>query len=225
MQTLDIRALYYITHIDNLPSILTTGILSHERIRTEGIQNTTIYLKHLVNKRRNRSTPTGKSLWHYANLFFQPRNPMLYSVIRNAGEQNITVLRISNTVLQRQGVFITDGIASNKLTRIYPQTEGQRVLQAQRDLIQTDSWISWSDSDKVRRQLMAECLVPNQVDPRHIQRFIIVDQSVADSLQNRLSFFNFRKRVVASDRGSNIFTPFKTGRRSVSVYSGTATRM
>ena len=208
MQGLDIRALYYITHIDNLPSILTTGILSHERIRTEGIQNTTIYLKHLVNKRRDRFTSISKNLWHYANLFFQPRNPMLYSVIRNEGEQNITVLRVSNAVLQGQGILITDGIASNKLTRIYSQTEGQRVLQAQRDLIQTDSWVSWSDSDKVRRQLMAECLVPNQVDPTHIQRFIIADQSVANSLQSRLSFSNFRKCVVASDRGSNIFTPF-----------------
>ncbi|MDE0016840.1 MAG: DUF4433 domain-containing protein [Candidatus Poribacteria bacterium] len=207
MQRLDIRALYYITHIDNLPSILTTGILSHERIRTEGIQNRTIYLKHLVNKRRNRSTPTGKSLWHYANLFFQPRNPMLYYVIRNEGKRNITVLRISNAVLQKQGIFITDGIASNKLTRIYSQAEGQRILQAQQNFIRSDSWISWNDSDKVRRQLMAECLVPNQVDPIHIQRFIVADQSVANSLQNCLSSSNFRKCVVASD-GSNIFTPF-----------------
>ena len=208
MQILDIRALYYITHIDNLPSILTTGILSHERIRTEGIQNTTIYLKHLVNKRRDRSTSIGKTLWHYANLFFQPRNPMLYYVIRNEGKGNITVLRISNAVLQRQGVFITDGIASNKLTRIYSQAEGQRVLQAQQNFIRSDSWISWNDSDKVRRQLMAECLVPNQVDPTHIQRFIVADQSVANLLQDRLSFSNFRKCVVASDIGSNIFTPF-----------------
>ena len=215
MQLPDIRALYYITHIDNLSSILTTGILSHERIRTEGIQNRPIYIKRLVNKRRDRSTSTGKNLWYYANLFFQPRNPMLYYVIRNEGEQNIIVLRISNTVLQRQGVFITDGIASNKLTRIYSRSEGLEVLQAQQEMLQSDSWTSWNHSDKIKRQLMAECLVPNQVDPRYIQRFIIADQSVANSLQNRLSFSNFRKRVVASDIGSNIFTPFKTGRRSV----------
>ena len=215
MQLPDIRALYYITHIDNLPSILTTGILSHERIRIEGIQNRPIYIKHLVHKRRNRSTPTGKNLWHYANLFFQPRNPMLYYVIHNEGEQNITVLRVSNVVLQRQGIFVTDGIASNKLTRIYSLSEGLETLQAQQEMLQSDLWTSWSDSDKVRRQLMAECLVPNQVNPGHIQQFIVSDQSIANSLQNRLSVSNFRKCVVASDRGSNIFTPFKTRRRSV----------
>ena len=215
MQDSNIRALYYITHIDNLSSILSRGILSHERIRAEGIRNTTIYLEHLVNKRRDRYTSDDKNLWHYANLFFQPRNPMLYYVIHNKGKQNITVLGISNSVLQRQGIFITDGIASNKLTRIYSQVEGQRVLQAQQNFIRSDSWISWNDSDKIRCQLMAECLVLDQVDPRYIQKFIVSDRSIADSLQNRLSSSNFLKCVVASEIDSNIFTPFETGRRSV----------
>lgn len=32
MKKLDIRSLYYITHIENLPSILHRGILSHEQV-------------------------------------------------------------------------------------------------------------------------------------------------------------------------------------------------
>jgi hypothetical protein len=28
----DIKELYYITHIDNIPSIITDGILSHKRV-------------------------------------------------------------------------------------------------------------------------------------------------------------------------------------------------
>ena len=35
MPKLDIRNLYYITHVDNLPSILEKGILSHEKIEDE----------------------------------------------------------------------------------------------------------------------------------------------------------------------------------------------
>ncbi len=208
MQVLDIRALYYITHIDNLPSILANGLLSHERIRSEDVQNTTIYLEHLVNKRGNKYTSDGKNLWHYANLFFQPRNPMLFSVIKSKGKQNITVLRISNTVLQRQGIFITDGIASNKLTQIYPLSEGLEILQAQENMFQSSAWISWNHSDKVKRQLMAECLVPNQIGSKDIQQFIVADQSVANSLRARLSSSHTRKLVVATDIGSNIFTPF-----------------
>ena len=207
MRYSDIRALYYITHIDNLPSILAKGIFSHERIRLENIQNTTIYLEHLVNKRGNKYTAAGKNLWHYTNLFFQPRNPMLFSVIKSKGKQNIAVLRISNTVLQRQGIFITDGIASNKLTRIYSRAEGLEALQTQQVLLQS-GWMSWNHSEALKRRLMAECLVPNQVDPRDIQQFIVADQNVANSLRVRLSTSNIQKLVVASDIGSNIFTPF-----------------
>ena len=208
MQEPNIRAFYYITHIDNLPSILSGGILSHTRVRIEGVQDTTIYLPHLVSKRRERRTSDGKSLWHYANLFFQPRNPMLYNVIKSKGKQNLAVLRISNTVLQKRGVFITDGIASNKLTQIYSRSEGLEVLQTQQRMLLSDLWTSWNHSAKIRRQLMAECLVPNQVDPEDIQRFIIADHNVKNSLRTYLSPINMQKLVVATDRDSNIFTPF-----------------
>lgn len=221
MRHSDIRALYYITHIDNLPSILAKGILSHARIKSESVRYTPIYNVDIVNKRRNKHTPANKSLWHYANLFFQPRNAMLDGLVNpqypenHETRQNLAVLGIANTVLQEQGIFITDGLAADDLTRIYPRSEGLNILQAQQGMLKSDKWISWYDSDKIKRQLMAECLVPNQVDPTHIQRFIIADQSIANSLQNRLSFSNLSKCVVASDIGSNIFTPFKTGRRSV----------
>ena len=35
---MNIKSLYYITHMDNLPSILEKGILSHERIEEEHVQ-------------------------------------------------------------------------------------------------------------------------------------------------------------------------------------------
>ena len=35
MRQLDLRNLYFITHIDNLPSIFQKGILSHERIEDD----------------------------------------------------------------------------------------------------------------------------------------------------------------------------------------------
>ena len=71
MRKLDIRNLYYITHIDNLPSILERGILSHDRIQEERVQSTRIYNTEIVNSRKEKSTPDQKSLWRYANLYFQ----------------------------------------------------------------------------------------------------------------------------------------------------------
>ncbi len=214
MQEPNIRALYYITHIDNLPSILSRGILSHARIREMGVPYTPIYNVDIINKRRRKYTSANKSLWHYVNLFFQPRNAMLDGLVNpeysdnHRTRRNIAVLGVANTVLQEQEIFITDGLAADELTRIYPRSEGLEILQARQKMLKSDSWISWYNSDEIKRQLMAECLVPNQVNPEHIQRFIVPDQSVANSLRGNLSSTNIQKLVVATDRGSNIFTPF-----------------
>ena len=207
----DIRGLYYITHIDNLPSILEKGILSHDMIEAEGLSYTQIYDSSIVERCARRSTPEGSSLWYYANLFFQPRNPMLYRLIRDKeiGRQNLAVLSVEQKVLQKQGVFITDGNAAGSKTQFYSQPEGLEILQAQQEIIQSDSWISWNHCEECRKleyKLMAECLVPYQVEPGDIQRFIVADRGVATSLRARLSPSDFRKLVVATDRQSNIFT-------------------
>lgn len=41
--TLRAKELYYITHVENLPSIVELGILSHDRVENENIPYTPIY--------------------------------------------------------------------------------------------------------------------------------------------------------------------------------------
>ncbi len=137
---------------------------------------------------------------------------MLYRLIsdKEIGRQNLAVLGVEHKVLQKQGVFITDGNAANSKTQFYSQPEGLEILQTQQEIIQSTSWISWNHCEALERKLMAECLVPNQVKPEHIQRFIVAERVIADSLQDRLSPSDLRKLVVAADVGSNIFRPFLT---------------
>ena len=83
------------------------------------------------------------------------------------------------------------------------------MLHTHQEIIQSDSWISWNQDPDLRRKLMAECLIPNRVDPKHIQQFLVANYVVANSLRGHLSPTNIQKLVVASDIGSNIFTPFR----------------
>ena len=201
-------SLYYIAHISNLSLILSRGILS-QRIRSEeNIQYTPIADSNIVSRRRHKHTSDGKSLWDYANLFLQPRNPMLFRVIDEKGAQNLVVFRVENTVFQKQGIFIADGIAANYQTKFYRLSEALEMFQTYQEIIRSDSWISWNHDPDLRRKLMAECLVPNRVDPKHIRQFIVADHVVANSLKEHLSSANIQKLVVASDIGSDIFTPF-----------------
>jgi len=74
---LKLRNFYYITHIDNLSSVLDKGILSHKRIVEDKIPFTPIYDAEIVARRKNIKTPDNRNLWDFVNLYFQPRNAMM----------------------------------------------------------------------------------------------------------------------------------------------------
>jgi len=159
------RSLYYITHVQNLPSILQHGILSHEEIHRRGFKPAIVYDAGIVAWRGKRVTPAGKSLWHYANLYFQPRNPMLYRVLHERDEDAIVVLEIAPQVMKNQGVFFTTGNAARAESQILPISDWPRYAAEIRNMTQRD-W--WSEIDGSKRGIMAEVLVPRRISPEHI---------------------------------------------------------
>ena len=156
--------LYYITHINNLQSILEKGILSHERMEQLELKYTSIYNEEVISRRKNKLTPGGKSLWHYANLYFQPRTSMLFKVVHDSqiNEGNLVVIGVLKKVLREQSVLITDGNAANYPTQFYLYAEGLEMLKNQWPIIQRESW---NEGIGTKRKMMAECLVPIQVKP------------------------------------------------------------
>ena len=170
MRKLDVRELFYITHIENIPSILEKGILSHERIAAECVHSAAIYDKDIATRRSRKTTPDGKNLWAYTNLYFQPRNPMMYRVVHEIGKANLAVVGIDKKVLFQPDVFITDGNAANKPTQFYVQSAGLRMLQQQWAVVRKE-W--WNNLDGSKRRIMAECLVPDFINVEHIRSIYV----------------------------------------------------
>lgn len=153
-----VRELFYITHIDNLPSILDKGIYSHEKIEQEEISYTKIYDKEIVERRKDITTPDKRSLWSFANLYFNARNPMLYRIKCEKDVEDVALIGVSNSVLRLSGVFVSDGnAASSESSFLKP---GKTIL----DKIskQTDR-VYWNAYDGSKRKIMAECLVPDKI--------------------------------------------------------------
>ncbi len=183
MKSFPPEELYYITVKDNLQSILERGILSHQKVtllETQGeLEHTSIYNEKVVNSRITRLMPDGKSLWHYVNLYFQPRNPMMYNVVKTRVKKNIAVedfvvIGISNEVLHEHDVLITDGNAASDRTQWRCLSEGLEMLKNQWDIIHSE-W--WNEEDDSKRQIMAECLVPNQVKPELFRSLYVVNSA------------------------------------------------
>jgi hypothetical protein len=178
-----VKSLFYITHIDNVPSILQRGILSHRRMEDERVPFTPIYDDRIVARRHDRMTPDGKSLWDYANLFFQPRNPMLYRVISEKQKDLLAILAIKPQVLDLPGVLVSTGNAAHHLSRVLPVDEGLEALAEIRSVLKSD-W--WKEEDGSKRKIMAECLVPDFIPPEYIHSIYVASERAVAELRARI---------------------------------------
>ena len=79
-------ALFFITHVDNLESILKKGILSPNNADNLGIEIRKIGDESIVNTRKGKFVG-GKNLADFAHVFFNPKNAMLYSVLEEEKKQ------------------------------------------------------------------------------------------------------------------------------------------
>ena len=182
---LKLRGLYYITHINNLPSILQKGILCHRRIQEEGIDFTPIYDAQIVASRKEKTVAEGRSLWDFVNLYFQPRNAMLYRVLFFSGvnKEDIIIIGLKSSILEKENIFVTTGNAASPNTEIIPSINVKKYLKSIRE--KTDKeW--WASADGSKREMMAECLVPEKIAPEYISE-IYVPNDVARSEVKKMS--------------------------------------
>lgn len=193
------RCFYYITHIDRLESILKEGILSRSQLnRTtrrnlfQIIQNRlgwdqkmrSIHDENIVQNRKHK-TFKGRSLWDYANLYFQVRNPMLFRVIRQSdlGKDKIVVLQVNADILDGDNVGITDGNAASSKTQFFEDIpKGLKALALQQ-LNQT----YWTNSDDAKRKIMAEVLVYDKIPKEKITGIYTANEDIANKVRKSMS--------------------------------------
>ncbi len=215
MKIPEIKSLYYITHINNLPSILDRGILSHSQVEETNIDFTPIYDNQIVNKRQEKYTPDNSSLWQYANLYFQPRNPMMYRVIKEKGYKNLAVVAIKPSVMDSEKVMITDGNAANDPTNFFSVKDGIKILRQQWSIIRNE-W--WNQDDGSKRKIMAECLIPNCISPDYIQSIFVAEYQVKQKLEEIIG----SRSVNVISEPNMFFQPNKASRigNNISLIDG-----
>lgn len=176
----DIKSLFYITHVENVPSILKNGILSHGLVEARKIPFMPIYDAEIVSNRKGKTTPDRKSLWEYANVYFQPRNPMMYRVVHEKSKRDLAVIGVKPSVLNLPRVFVSDGNAANNPTQFFRTSDGLKVIEAQWKVIQSE-W--WNELDGSKRKIMAECLVPDHIPLEYIHTIFVADHEVKKKVE------------------------------------------
>lgn len=156
-----IDAIYHMTHIENLFSILQSGLLSHANGLTKrDISN------HSVNSRRHRREPVyGNSIHSYVPFYFNPKNAMLY--VRKELQNDIVILSFDRNLILEDGSLFTDGNASADATRFSNNLNDLSMINW--NCIRDERWTHYPDG---KRERMAEVLVPNRVSTTRLNKII-----------------------------------------------------
>jgi len=164
MKISDISELHYLTHIENLDSIVEKGILSH--VLAKDVPHQKIDMPEVQKKREGKTIPGGRQLHEYANLYFSARNPMLYK--RKDMHKELCVLRISVEVLGIPGAVIATGNAASNYVAFYPPHKGIDYLD--KELVFAEYWTDQDriNEDRKRVAKCAEVLVPDRVPTKMI---------------------------------------------------------
>ena len=194
---------YYITHLNNVNSILSKGILSHNLVEKSNISPNRISDQDIVNSRKEIETPAKKSLWDYANVYFRPKNAMLYKMIQSFGRDNIVILSMLPSIIRINGSFLTTGNARSPSTEIKHPSKIREVLKELYPYL-IQEW--WGDPT-TKIKIMAECLVPDLISPEYIKEIYVANQESFDRINQRNANLIQKLKINVVPEENLFYTP------------------
>lgn len=189
-----IEFLYHLTHVDNMPSILKHGLLSHNDARGLVMED----LSDLdVQDRRANHPPLDdrRPLHDYVCLYFNPRNPMLYR--RREHQDDIVILCLDRRLLEQSSTFFTDGNAAAGATKFF--NHPQDLAKLDWDYIQKREY--WNNSEDGKRKRCAEILVPDAIPFDEVRRVCVRTDSTQTRLGELMSAAGRQATPIRLDRG------------------------
>ena len=162
-----ITHLSYITTEQNLESIFTIGLLSH---------NAAAALPHdsvadeEVQKKRAEKICFGRSLHSYVNLYFCGRNAMMFRLRANP---EICVVKVDADVLDLPGTCFSSRNAAVG-SAIFRRCDGSDFWPLDENEVFATSWYGQPERKEI---MQAEVLVPDRVLPRYLRSVCVRDDS------------------------------------------------
>ena len=180
MERSDVKELYYITPIANVPSIMQCGILSNER--SKNLRHESLAMEEIQSKRKNKQIPSARKLHEYANLYFDAHNPMLSK--RRDKNNQICILRVNTSVLDLPDVIISDRNAASNWARFDSVIDGLAALD--KDKIYARYWTNANNQYDLWENKSVKCaevLIPDRVEPKYILGAYVANQTALKAFQ------------------------------------------
>lgn len=178
----EVLELHNITHIQNLPSILEHGIVSHQRAMR--LMHESVAMQEIQDRRSSVVLPNGRKLHTYANLYVNARNKMMFKIRERHRE--LCVIRIDRSVLLEPGIVVSDQNAASDRVRFGAGVDGLKRID--REYIFAQYWNHPEDQIESWRHGSAMCcevLVPDRLPPHFILGVYVSGADSANELRER----------------------------------------
>jgi hypothetical protein len=180
--------LHYLAPIKNVPSIITFGILSYNKIQSykksyPDFNNlTTSIADPFVNSRRHyRILSSGRSLHDYVPLYFATHTPMQYVISirdKKLSQHELVFIEVdTKKVLNLPGIFTTDGNAASSETQFFAGNSGLEYIDWK--IVNTRE----CSSPEYKRKKCAEVLIPECVEPELFVRICVYSEDMKNILE------------------------------------------
>ena len=177
-QRYKVNYLYYLAHMDNMPSIHEHGLLSHNRAHSGGFVRQDIADQNVIALRAEKLV-FGRPLHDYVPLYFTPKGPMLYR--RQEMQNDIAILCLDSELLLEEGVVFSDGNAASLYTKFFADVANLDRLDW--NCIRNE-W--WNRFEYGRRKRCAEVLAPGWIPFERIARIIVRTEGTRHRLKGIL---------------------------------------
>lgn len=208
MERTDLTELHFLTHIDNVASIMTNGILSNRQAAR--LPHRSVADPRIQSWRERTMVPGGLPLHDYANLYINGRNAMLFRLVKEQPPQDLAVIAVDpSDLLDAPGAVICDRNAAKSGPRFLASPEGLGMID--REVVFAEYWTNHDDPKArlLHETLMcAEFLVPDLVEREHFRRVyvscglaqqrLIADGVAIPVVINARMFFGYSMRGAAS---------------------------
>jgi hypothetical protein len=183
------RWIFRMTHIDNIPHVLTHGI-THVLSPNANKNYKPIGDATLIQARNKHRLINGKNLGDFTPFYFGTRTPMLYviqkghnMVTRTPPEKIVyCVSSVQDVIDQRLDFVFTDGHAEDRLSTCFSSDDLDRLSEVvDWDAVNAQFWKDDTDLDKKRRK-SAEFLILGDLAPEKIRGFVVFDANAKNQL-------------------------------------------
>jgi len=158
--------LYHITHVDNLPGIISSGgIVANNQITPADYVN--IAHESIQVRRHTKPVPCGPGglLHDYAPFYLGRKSPMLFAISKGnvegyeQGQEPVIYLVSKLALAQKAGLpfVFTDGHAAMEFTDFYDDIS--QLAQVDWEVLTTKYWFANDDDPDRSRRRQAEVLI------------------------------------------------------------------